>query len=90
MDLLQDLNTGMIDVWAQGDLPARWLIKKNTLAPRDYKTVYVLKEEQMYFAFSNDVSNGFVSAFQRALDRIQKKGMVKKILKAYLSEDMGG
>jgi polar amino acid transport system substrate-binding protein len=90
MELLQDLNTGMIDVWAQGDLPARWLIKKTALAPRDFKTLYVLREEQMYFAFSNDVSNGFISVFQRALDRVKKKGDIKRILKTYLSEDMGG
>jgi len=89
MELLQDLDRGMIDVWAQGDLPARWLIKKNARPPRDFKAVYVLREEQMYFAFSNDVSNGFISVFQRALDRVKKKGDVKRILKTYLSEDMG-
>lgn len=89
IDLLQDLNTGMIDVWAYGDLSARWLIKKKALNHRDFKTVYVLREEQMYFAFSQDVSNGFVSAFQRALDRVQKRGDVKRILKTYLSEDIG-
>nr|NJM01366.1 ABC transporter substrate-binding protein [Desulfobacula sp.] len=89
LDLIQDLDRGMIDAWAQGDLAARWLIKKNARAPRDFKTLYVLKEEQMYFAFSNDVSNGFISVFQRALDRVKKKGDVKRILKTYLSEDIG-
>ena len=89
IELIQDLDRGMIDVWAHGDLYARWLMKKQALNPRDFKTLYVLREEQMYFAFSQDVSNGFVSAFRRALDRIQKRGVVKRILKTYLSEDIG-
>jgi len=87
-ELLQSLDRGMIDLWAYGDLSARWLIKKKSLNPRDFKTVYVLKETERYFAFSKDVSNGFVSAFKRALDRIQKKGVVKKIFKTYLSEEI--
>lgn len=88
MDLLQSLDVGMIDLWAFGDLPARWLIKKNSLNPRHFKTVYVLKETESYFAFSKDVSNGFVRAFQRALDRIKNKGLIKKIQKTYLSEEI--
>lgn len=88
IELLQSLDQGMIDLWAHGDLPARWLIKKKSLNPGDFKTVFVLRETGGYFAFSKDVSNGFVSAFQRALDRIQKKGVVKKILKTYLSEEI--
>jgi ABC-type amino acid transport substrate-binding protein len=79
----------MIDVWAHGDMYARWLMKKKALNPKVFKTVYVLREEQMYFAFSQDVSNGFISVFQRALDRVKKRGDVKRILKTYLSEDIG-
>lgn len=89
IELIQDLDRGMIDVWAHGDMHARWLMKKKALNPRVFKTIYVLREEQMYFAFSKDVSNGFISVFQRALDRIQKRGVIKKILKTYLSEDIG-
>jgi ABC-type amino acid transport substrate-binding protein len=88
IELIQDLDRGMIDVWAHGDLYARWLMKKKALNPRDFKTVYVLREEQMYFAFSKDVSNGFISVFQRALDRVKNRGDVKRILKTYLSEDI--
>jgi polar amino acid transport system substrate-binding protein len=88
IELQKTLDQGMIDLWACGDLSARWLIKKQSLNPRDYKSVYVLKDTQAYFAFSKDVSNGFVSAFQRALDRVQKKGDIKKIIKTYLSEEI--
>lgn len=88
IDLLQGLDTGMIDLWAHGDLSARWLIKKKSLNPRDFKSVYVLRETEVNFAFSKDVSNGFVSAFQRALERVKKRGSVKKILQTYLSEEV--
>ncbi len=87
-ELLQDLDKGMIDLWAEEDLTARWLIKKKSLNPRDFKILYSLEETTDYFAFSKDVSNGFVSAFQRALDRIKKKGVVKQILQRYLSKEI--
>ena len=88
VDLLQSLNSGMIDLWAQGDLSVRWLIKKKSLNPRDFKTVYIFEGAEDYFAFSKDVSNGFVSAFQHALDRIKKRGVVKQILQRYLSKEI--
>jgi len=88
VDLLQSLNSGMIDLWAHGDLSARWLIKKKSLNPRDFKTVYNFEGTEDYFAFSKDVSNGFVSAFQHALNRIKKKGVVKQILQRYLSKEI--
>lgn len=88
LELLQSLDNGMIDLWADGDLSARWMIKKNSLNPRDFKIVYILEETEDYFAFSKDVSNGFVNAFQHALDRIKKKGVVKQILQRYLSKEI--
>lgn len=89
-ELLQHLESGMIDLWAFGELNARWVIKKNSLNPRHLKSVFVVKEEELYFAFGKDVSNGFISVFQRALDRVKNKGAVKKIMKTYISDELTG
>ncbi len=89
-ELCLQLNKGLIDLWACDEITARWLLKKNALDPHHFTSVYILQHTDGYFAFSKDVSNDFIKAFQAELDNIKKKPVYQQILHTYLSEELSG
>ena len=83
--LAKMLDAGRIDVWAYEENVARWFIKQSGLNNADFETVYVLKEAELYYAFSNDVSATTVQRLQQGIDQIradkaQYQGIVDKYL----------
>lgn len=83
--LVKMLDAGRIDVWAYEENVARWFIKQSGLNNADFETVYVLKEAELYYAFSNDVSATTVQRLQQGIDQIradkaQYQGIVDKYL----------
>lgn len=48
-----------------------------------YEIIYTLKVGQQYFAFNKDTDDSVILAWQRALDRIKKNGIYKKIQNKY-------
>ncbi len=87
-DHLLHLDRGMIDLWAHDEIGARWMIKRQSLDPRNFKTVYTLQDTKAYFAFSRDISDSFILAFQGELDTMKKKTVYQKIFHTYLSEEL--
>ncbi|MCK5164794.1 MAG: ABC transporter substrate-binding protein [Desulfobacula sp.] len=88
-EILIELDRGIIDLWAYGETTARWLIKKFSFNPKNYKSVYLLNNNKGYFAFSKDVSDSFINRFQNELDKIMADGTYRKIASIYLSEELG-
>ncbi|MCX4029831.1 ABC transporter substrate-binding protein [Endozoicomonas sp. SM1973] len=61
-----------IDLWAYEEYVGSWFIKQNQLRVDDFETVFLLKEAQLYFAFSKDVDNNLVNLLQQGIDKVKK------------------
>lgn len=72
-DLLRMLEEGQIDMWATGDLAGRHQMLQTAADPNAYAIVYTLSENDFYYIFSKDVPDMLISAFQQALDTVQKQ-----------------
>lgn len=72
-DLLRMLEEGRIDLWATGDLAGRHQMLQTATDPNAYEIVYTLKEDDLYYIFSKDVSNTLVNAFQQALENVRNQ-----------------
>ena len=72
-DLLRMLEEGKIDMWATGDLAGRHQMLQTATDPNAYEIVYTLSENDFYYVFSKDVPDTLISAFQQALDAVQKQ-----------------
>ncbi len=70
-ELVGMLASGQIDLWATGDLTGRYEMQKAGLNPNDYESVYVLSQDDFYFAFGKDVPDTMVGAFQHSLDFVR-------------------
>ncbi|MCH4292763.1 transporter substrate-binding domain-containing protein [Shewanella sp. 3B26] len=69
--LLKMMARGRIDLWAYEETVARWLIKEAGMSFDDFEVVYVLKEAELYYAFSRDVPAPLRDRLQRAIDAIK-------------------
>ncbi|MCX4029832.1 transporter substrate-binding domain-containing protein [Endozoicomonas sp. SM1973] len=79
--VVKKLANNKVDMWAYEENVARWFIKKNNLNNDDYATVYVLKEAELYYAFSKDVSDTVVASVQEGIDKVKAApGKVGKTL----------
>ena len=64
------LKAGRIDMWAFGEDGWRQSLEDSAINPSNYETVYVLKKNDYYFAFSLDVDDRLVADMQHAIDVI--------------------
>lgn len=64
------LKAGRIDLWAFGEDGWRQSLANSGIASENYQMVYVLKQNDYYFAFSLDVDDVLVAQMQKALDEI--------------------
>lgn len=70
-----------MDIWAYEEFVANWFIKQNQLDTDDFKSIFLLKEGQLYFAFSKDVDNELIELLQQGIDKVKKMpGFVGKTL----------
>lgn len=69
--LLKMMERGRIDLWAYEETVARWLIKEAGLSFDDFEVVYVLKEAELYFAFSRDVPEAVRRTLQQAVNQVK-------------------
>jgi polar amino acid transport system substrate-binding protein len=70
-ELITMLERGEIELWATGELPGRYLIKKHATQPDEIESIYTLHTNEYYFAFSRDTPESLVTAFQQALEDIR-------------------
>ncbi len=87
-EILAELNRDMIDLWADGEIHARWIIKTNSFDSSDYRIVYSLMENEGAYAFSKDISDEFVSIFQNKLDEVLSDGTAQSIVNKYVSNEL--
>ncbi|HEY4744930.1 MAG TPA: transporter substrate-binding domain-containing protein [Desulfuromonadaceae bacterium] len=78
------LRADRIDLWACGEIVAKWVLKQNGLRPGEFTTAYVLLEGDQYIAFHRDTPDALINKFQSALDELKRQGTVKKILDTYV------
>lgn len=78
------LDKERIDLWAYEESVAKWKLKSLGLSPGKFQTVYVLKKSQMYYSLNKKTSKAISSKLQKSLNKLKKKGVVKKIIKKYL------
>ncbi len=84
---VKQLVKGRIDLWAYGELTAKWLLKQEGVALDQYETVYVLSDiGKAYFAFHKDTSDALIEQFQQAFDELKAGGGVQTIIDNYLKE----
>lgn len=70
-DLIVDLNEGVIDVFATGDMAGEYFIRKEGFRPELYTIVYHLNTIPLYFVLSRETPNNMINQFQEGLDKIK-------------------
>jgi len=83
-NLAKMLNGGRIQAWAYEENVARWFIKQAGFNNADFETSYVLKESELYYTFSKDVSKDVLETLQNGIDAVKSSGEYDKILSNYL------
>jgi len=77
------LDKGRIDFWAYDETTARWFIKKLELDNSRFEAVYLLKEGNMYYAFSPDVDDQQLKLLQGGLDKLKQQQRYLEIINQY-------
>jgi polar amino acid transport system substrate-binding protein len=68
--IVKKLQADRVQLWAYEENVARWFIKSQGIDNSDYEVVHVLKEAELYYAFSKDVSDDTINALQSGLDSL--------------------
>lgn len=77
------LSKDRIDLWAYDETTAMWFIKRLGLNTTDYETVYVLRDGEMYYAFSHDVDVESLHQLQAGLDKLKQQQRYLDIINQY-------
>ena len=83
------LHLGRVDMWVYGSDTGRWYLSKTGAQPEQFEEVSQLHESFRYIAFSDDVSQEIVYAFQKTLDYLHINGRLNEIIKAELASSQG-
>lgn len=60
-----------IDAWAYNEAAVLWYLQRNGLEPDNYDNIVPLLRTEAYFAFSLDVPDRVVAAFQEGIDELK-------------------
>jgi len=77
------LERGRLDAWAFDEASAYWFIHKLDLDHRHFTAAYVLKQGEMFFAFSPDSSDADLQRLQQGLDELKRRPRYREIIQAY-------
>lgn len=77
------LSKDRIDLWAYDEVTAAWFIKRLGLNSGDYEAAYVLKDGEMYYAFSPDVDDQPLQQLQSGLDKLKQQQRYLDIINQY-------
>ena len=72
-----------VDMIAYENNVAKTMMTNAGMTPSDYETVYVLSKSFLYFAFSLDTPNEYVSKLQKGIDLIESNGKLESIKSKY-------
>lgn len=82
--LAKMLDAGRIKLWAYEENVARWFIKQSGFDNSKFEAVYTLKESDLYYAFSKDISQGARDLLQKSLDEVKASDEFNAIKAKYL------
>ncbi|NRD72534.1 transporter substrate-binding domain-containing protein [Shewanella sp. VB17] len=68
--IVKKIEADRVHLWAYEENVGRWFIKNQGIDNADYEVVHVLKEAELYYAFSKDVSDETINALQSGLDSL--------------------
>jgi len=71
--IIAKLESGELDLWACPEAPGRYFAEQVTGNYNTYAVVYHLQPRDAYYAFSKDVPDSMVQAFQQALDAVKEE-----------------
>lgn len=71
--LAEQLMKKRIDLLAYDESAALWFTSQAGLDPKLFKTVYVLKEGELYFAFNKNVPKKLVDQLQKGIDILKQQ-----------------
>ena len=71
--LIDGLARGTIDLWCYPEMAGRIFVQEATGSPDTFLVVYALEDYDVYYAFSRDVPDTTVQAFQQALDALREE-----------------
>ena len=69
--LINKLAGGEIDLFCYPEMVGRYFVQEATGSPDTFRVVYTMEEVEGYYAFSSDVPDMTVQAFQQALDALK-------------------
>lgn len=88
--IISDLSSGNIDFWCYAQTVGRSLTEQVTGDYYHFKVTYSLSDYDFYYAFSKDVPDSTINAFQQSIDTIKQEKNTKgvstyeQILKHYI------
>ncbi len=71
--LAEQLMKKRIDLLAYDESAALWFTSQAGLDPKLFKTVYILKEGELYFAFNKNVPKKLVDQLQKGIDILKQQ-----------------
>ena len=77
------LERDKIDMFAYETKVAKYSADLNGYDADDYEVVYMLEDNEIYFAFNRLTSDNIIQKWQKALDYIKENGIYQKIIKKY-------
>lgn len=78
---IKKLDLDRIDLFGYVYEMDSWNLKN--FNPDDYELVYVLKKDDLCYAFHKDTDDKIITKLQNSLDALKEKGTVKKIISKY-------
>ncbi|NLE06547.1 MAG: transporter substrate-binding domain-containing protein, partial [Crenarchaeota archaeon] len=70
--LIEKLSNGEIDLWCYSQTSGQYIIQQATGNYFSFKIAFTLESVDFYFAFSKDIADSTVEAFQHAIDEIKQ------------------
>lgn len=77
------LHNNRIDLWAYDETTAYWFIRNLDLDSHNFSPAHVLKEGEMYFAFSLDTNAAQLLRLQHGLNALKQQPRYLEILDSY-------
>ena len=77
------LHNSRIDLWAYDETTAYWFIRNLDLDSHNFTPAHVLKEGEMYFAFSMDTNAAQLLRLQHGLNALKQQPRYLEILDSY-------
>jgi polar amino acid transport system substrate-binding protein len=84
-EILFELNTNVVDLWAIDSIAARYMLKRYGYDSWDYRIAFRLESGSGYFAFSKDTPDSIIAAFRRHLDAVMRSPLYQEIQSRYLA-----